>query len=249
MYRIIPCLDMVNGKVVKGQKFSEIKELNSPNVLAEIYSKAGADEIVFYDISASIEKRGFNYDYIKDAIEKIDVPFCVGGGISTLEDIQEAIHMGAAKISINSQAIKDKSIISEGSKEFGSKRIVLAMDLKRKGNSWNVYVAGGKVDTGMDAIEWAVEAEKLGAGELVLNSIDEDGMKNGYDIELLKAIKEKVSIPIIASGGAGKMEDFYEGIVDGGADGVLGASVFHYGEIKIEDLKQYLKNKGISVKL
>lgn len=249
MYRIIPCLDMIQGKVVKGKKFVDIEELNDPAVLAEKYSKSGADEIVFYDISASIEGRGFNYDYIKEAITKIDVPFCVGGGISSVEDIKEAIDMGASKISINSQAIKDKTIISEGSKRFGSEKIVLAMDVRRVGDSWNVYISGGKKDTGIDAVEWAVEAEKLGAGELVINSIDEDGMKNGYDIELLKAIKESVLIPVIASGGAGKMEDFYEGIVDAKADGVLGASVFHYGEIEIKDLKKYLKDKGISVKL
>ena len=248
MYRIIPCLDLVDGEVVKGKKFEDVKELNSPALLAEKYSSQGADEIVFYDISASIEGRGFNYAYIKEAIEKIDIPFCVGGGISSLEDIKQAIEMGAAKISINSQAIKDKSIISRGSKAFGRGKIVVAMDLKRNGDSWNVYVSGGKVDTGIDGIEWAVEAAELGAAELVLNSIDEDGMKNGYDIELLKSVKAKVSIPIIASGGAGKMEDFYEGIVDGGADGVLGASVFHYGEININDLKKYLKDKGISVK-
>lgn len=249
MYRIIPCLDMIGGKVVKGKKFVDIQELNSPAILAEKYSKDGADEIVFYDISASIEKRGFNYDYIRDAISKIDVPFCVGGGISSVEDIGEAIEMGASKVSINSQAIKDKTIISEGAKRFGSEKIVLAMDVRRNGDTWNVYISGGKEDTGMDAIEWAVEAEKLGAGELVINSIDEDGMKNGYDIPLLKKIKEHVSIPVIASGGAGKMEDFYEGIVSGGADGVLGASVFHYGEININELKEYLKGKGISVKL
>lgn len=249
MYRIIPCLDMINGKVVKGKKFVDIEELNDPAVLAEKYSKSGADEIVFYDISASIEGRGFNYDYIKAAVDKIDVPFCVGGGISSVEDIKEAIDIGASKISINSQAIKDKSIISKGSEEFGSKRIVLAMDVRRSGDSWNVYISGGKTDTGIDAIEWAVEVESLGAGELVINSIDEDGMKNGYDIALLKKIKENVSIPVIASGGAGKMEDFYEGIVSGRADGVLGASVFHYGEIEIDDLKKYLIDKGISVKL
>lgn len=249
MYRIIACLDMIDGKVVKGKKFEEIKELNSPAVLAEKYSKAGADEIVFYDISASIEGRAFNYDYIREAVAKINVPFCVGGGISSVEDIREAIEMGAEKISINSRAIKDKSIISEGSRLFGSQRIVLAMDVKKSENSWNVYISGGKVDTGMDAIEWAVEGEKLGAGELVINSIDQDGMKNGYDIELLKKIKEKVSIPIIASGGAGNMKDFYDGIVSGGADGVLGASVFHYGEIDIMDLKKYLRDKGILVKI
>lgn len=245
MYRIIPCLDMIEGKVVKGKKFVDIEELNDPAVLAERYSKSGADELVFYDISASIESRGFNYDYIKEAIEKINIPFCVGGGISSLEDIAEAIEIGASKVSINSRAIKDKSIISEGAKAFGSNRIVVAMDVRRKSGSWNVYIRGGKQDTGMDAIEWAREAEALGAGELVINSIDQDGMKNGYDLELLKMISENVSIPIVASGGAGKMEDFYNGIVIGKARGVLGASVFHYGEIDISDLKEYLRDRGI----
>lgn len=249
MYRIIPCLDMIDGKVVKGKKFVDIEELNDPAILAEKYSKSGADEIIFYDISASIEGRGFNYDYIKESVEKIDIPFCVGGGISSLADIEEAIKMGASKISINSRAIKDKTIISRGAQAFGRERIVLAMDVKREGDSWNVYVAGGKRDTGMDAIEWAREAEELGAGELVINSIDQDGMKNGYDLELLKKIKRNVNIPIVASGGAGKMEDFYDGIAIAGADGVLGASVFHYGEIEIGDLKQYLREKGISVKI
>ena len=248
MYRIIPCLDMIDGKVVKGKKFVDIEELDDVATLAEKYSKEGADEIVFYDISASIQKRDFNYDYIKDAVAKIDVPFCVGGGISSMDDIKKAIDMGAAKVSINSQAIRDKTIISEGTKSFGSEKIVLAMDVRKNNDSWNVYISGGKTDTGMDAIEWAVEAEELGAGELVINSIDQDGMKNGYDIELLKAIKEKVEIPVIASGGAGKMEDFYDGIIEAKADGVLGASVFHYGEIRISDLKRYLKDKGISVK-
>lgn len=249
MYRIIPCLDMVNGKVVKGKKFADIEELNDPAVLSERYSDEGADEIIFYDISASIEGRGFNYEYIREAISRIDVPFCVGGGISTVEDIKQAIDMGASKISINSQAIKDKSIIKRASEKFASKKIVVAMDVKKNRETWNVYVSGGKTDTGMNAIEWAREVEKLGAGELVINSIDQDGMKSGYDIELLRAIKENVKIPIIASGGAGRMEDFYYGIVNGGADGVLGASVFHYGEIKINELKKYLRDKGILVKI
>lgn len=246
MYRIIPCLDMVNGEVVKGKKFSNIERLNSPEILAEKYSKAGADEIVFYDISASIEGRGFNYDFIKKAIEKMNIPFCVGGGISTIDDIEEALKMGASKVSINSQAIKDKSIISEGKERFGREKIVLAMDVKKNNNdSWNVYIKGGKEDTGIDAIEWAKEGESLGAGELVINSIDRDGMKDGYDIELLKKINKAVNIPIIASGGAGKMEDFYNGIVLGEADGVLAASVFHYGEIEIDKLRRYLDEKSV----
>lgn len=250
MYRVIPCLDMIGGKVVKGKKFVDIEELNDPSILAEKYSNAGADEIVFYDISASIEGRGFNYDFIKKAIEKINVPFCVGGGISSVEDIEGALKIGASKVSINSQAIKDKSIISKGKEKFGRESIVLAMDVRRNSSSsWNVYISGGKEETGIDAIEWAKEGEKLGAGELVINSIDEDGMKNGYDIELLRKIKEAVNIPVIASGGAGKMKDFYDGIALGKADGVLAASVFHYGEIEIDELKKYLKDKGVSVKL
>lgn len=243
MYRIIPCLDMVNGKVVKGKKFSNIEELNYPEVLAEKYSKSGADEIVFYDISASIEGRGFNYDFIKEAIKKINIPFCVGGGISTLEDIDRALKMGASKVSINSQAIRDKSIISQAKDEFGKEKILVAMDVKRNNGSWNVYLKGGKENTGMSALEWSKEVERLGAGELVINSIDGDGMKEGYDIRLLKRIKESLSIPIIASGGAGEMEDFYNGIVLGKADGVLAASVFHYGEIEISDLRRYLNKK------
>ena len=183
MYRIIACLDMVNGKVVKGKKFSNIEELNDPSILAEEYSKAGAHEIVFYDISASIEGRGFNYDFIKKAIEKMNIPFCLGGGISNVDDIGKALRMGASKVSINSQAIKDKNIIKEGKDKFGKDKIVLAMDVKRNKGSWNVYVKGGKEDTGMDAIEWAKEGARLGAGERIINSIDEDGRKNGYDIE------------------------------------------------------------------
>lgn len=243
MYRIIACLDMVNGKVVKGKKFSNIEELNDPSILAEEYSKAGAHEIVFYDISASIEGRGFNYDFIKEAIENINIPFCLGGGISNVDDIGKALRMGASKVSINSQAIKDKNIIKEAKDKFGKDKIVLAMDVKRNKGSWNVYVKGGKEDTGMDAIEWAKEGERLGAGELIINSIDEDGMKNGYDIELLKSIKKVVNIPIVASGGAGKLEDFYNGIALGKADGVLAASVFHYGDIEIDVLKKYLNEK------
>ena len=243
MYRIIACLDMVNGKVVKGKKFSNIEELNDPSILAEEYSKAGAHEIVFYDISASIEGRGFNYDFIKKAIEKMNIPFCLGGGISNVDDIGKALRMGASKVSINSQAIKDKNIIKEGKDKFGKDKIVLAMDVKRNKGSWNVYVKGGKEDTGMDAIEWAKEGERLGAGELIINSIDEDGMKNGYDIELLRSIKKVVTIPIVASGGAGKLEDFYNGIALGKADGVLAASVFHYGDIEIDVLKKYLNEK------
>lgn len=243
MYRIIPCLDIVNGKLVKGKKFNNIEQVNNPSLLAEKYSRSGADEIIFYDISASIEGRGFNYNFIKEAIEKINIPFCVGGGISTLDDIDHALKIGASKVSINSQAIRNKNIISQAKDKFGREKIVVAMDVKRNNGSWNVYVKGGKENTGLNAIEWAKEVEVLGAGELVINSIDGDGMKKGYDIDLLRSIKEVVSIPIVASGGAGKMEDFYNGLVEGKADGLLAASVFHYGEIEIGDLKEYLNKK------
>jgi cyclase len=248
--RIIPCLDMVKDRVVKGKKFENIADVNSPEILAEHYSQSGADEIVFYDIMASIEKRKINLEYVMKIASKINIPFCVGGGISTVEDIQNCIEAKANKISINSAAIKNPDLIKDGASKFGSKAIVLSIDAKKNNKgSWNVYLGGGKKDTGLDAIEWAIKGVALGAGEIVVNSIDEDGMKSGYDIELLKKIKSSVNVPIIASGGAGKLEDFYDAINLSKVDGVLAASVFHFGEIKINDLKKYLKDKGISVKL
>lgn len=245
--RIIPCLDMIDGRVVKGKKFDNISDVDSPDKLAASYSQSGADEIVFYDITASIEKRKTDFESIKKATSNIDIPFCIGGGVSNIDDFQNCIDAGASKVSINSLAIRNPNLIKDAAERFGSKKVVLAMDVKREGDSWEVYLKGGKENTGIDAIEWAKEGEKLGAGELVINSIDGDGTKDGYDIDLLKKIKDGVNIPIIASGGAGKMEDFYDVIRLANVDGVLAASVFHFGEINIKDLKQYLKDRGVNV--
>lgn len=246
--RIIPCLDMIDGRVVKGKKFENIADVNSPDILAQYYCKSGADEIVFYDINASIEGRKTDLKDIAKIASKTNIPFCVGGGISSIEDIERCIKAGADKVSINSAAIKNPDLIKEAALKFGSKSIVLAIDVKKnKEGSWNVYLKGGKEDTGLDAIKWVKKVVDLGAGEIVVNSIDGDGMKEGYDIELLKRVKGTVNVPIIASGGAGKFQDFYEVIVSAKVDGVLAASVFHFGEIKIHDLKRYLKDRGISI--
>lgn len=248
--RIIPCLDMINGRVVKGKKFENIIDVESPEVLAQYYSESGADEIVFYDITASIEKRKTYLEFIVKAASKINIPFCIGGGISTIEDIENCIKIGADKVSINSAAIKNPDLIKDAASKFGSKSVVLAIDAKRNNEgSWNIYLKGGKENTGIDAIEWVIKGVELGAGEIVANSIDGDGMKSGYDIELLKKIKNSVDVPIIASGGAGKFEDFYDAINLAKVDGVLAASVFHFREIKINDLKKYLNDKGVLVKL
>lgn len=250
LVRIIPCLDVRDGKVVKGRKFEDIKEVDDPVVLAEYYSKAGADELVFYDITATNEDRKVSLAFIERVVEKIDIPLCVGGGIKTIEDIKEIIGKGATKVSINSGAVKTPKLIEEAAEIFGSKAIVLGMDVKKiSQGKWRVFTNGGRTDTGMDALDWAKEAVGLGAGELVLNSIDEDGMKEGYDIELLKSITSGVKVPVIASGGAGKMDDFVEGAIEGRASGVLAASVFHYKEIEINELKKYMKSKGIEVSL
>lgn len=248
--RIIPCLDVRDGRVVKGKKFMDITDVDDPENLADYYSKAGADELCFYDISASNESRTISKEFVDKVAEKTSIPFMVGGGISSLEDIENIFERGASKASINSAAIRNPDFIRQASQAFGPGKIVIAMDVKKVGdNKWNVFTGGGRKDSGMDAIEWAIRCEELGAGELVINSIDSDGMKDGYDIELLKTIKDKLGIPIIASGGAGKMEDFLQAIVEADVEGVLAASVFHYKEIDIKDLKTFLKNKGIGVTL
>lgn len=249
MVRIIPCLDMIDGKVVKGKRFKDIVDINSPEVLAEYYYKTGADELVFYDINASIEGRNTYLDPIIKAMSKINIPFCIGGGISSIRDAERCIEIGANKVSINSAAIKNPNLIEEIAIKLGSQAVVLAIDvMQNKEESWSVYVEGGKRNTGLDAIKWVRRAVDLGAGEIVVNSIDGDGMKKGYDIKLLKKIKDSVNVPVIASGGAGKFKDFYEAIMLAKVDGVLAASVFHYGDIKINDLKDYLIDKGISMK-
>lgn len=250
LVKIIPCLDVIEGRVVKGKKFESIKDVDDPEVLAEFYSKSGADELVFYDITATNEKRKISLEFIEKVASKVDIPLCVGGGVNTMENFTEIIEKGADKVSINSAAVKTPEFLEKIAKKYGRQRVVLGMDVKKIGQKeWRVFTNGGRVDTGLDAIEWAKKAERLGAGEIVLNSIDRDGMKEGYDIELLKEITNNVKIPVIASGGAGKMEDFSNAVIKGNANGVLAASVFHYKEIEIKKLKEYMKSKGIEVSL
>ncbi|MDI9495633.1 MAG: imidazole glycerol phosphate synthase subunit HisF [Bacillota bacterium] len=246
--RIIPCLDVINGRVVKGKKFSNIKDVDDPVKLGKYYSDSGADELVFYDITASVEGRKTALKFVKRVAAEINIPFCVGGGVSSIEDFEFILSNGADKVSVNSAAIKSPGLIKEAAKLYGNKCLVLAMDVKRnEEGSWNVYIKGGKEKTSLDAVEWAKRGVELGAGEIVVNSIDEDGMKNGYDIELLKKIRDAVNVPLIASGGAGRYEHFLEAVKYAGVDGVLAASVFHFGEIKIPELKKYLREKGVEV--
>jgi len=247
--RIIPCLDVDKGRVVKGKKFKDIEDVDDPVSLAKFYSEAGADELVFYDITASNENRDIFIDVVERTAENINIPFCIGGGIRTIDDFTKVLRAGADKVSVNSAAVKRPELIREAALKFGSQCVVLSMDVKRNGNrSWDVYINGGRINTGLDALEWAVKGEKLGAGEIVLNSIDSDGVKEGYDIEITQLISEKVKIPVIASGGAGKMKDFLKVLNEGKADAALAASVFHYREIEIKDLKEYLYNNGIKVR-
>lgn len=248
LVRVIPCLDVRDGRVVKGKRFDNIQDVDDPVSLAEFYSNAGADELVFYDITATNEGRKVSLDFIEKVAAKINIPLCVGGGVKTIEDFTQVIEKGADKVSINSGAVKNPDLISLASKKYGSNRVVLGMDVKRIAKEqWRVFVNGGREDTGLNAVEWAKEAVRLGAGELVLNSIDEDGMKEGYDIDLLKAITMSVDVPVIASGGAGKMEDFCKAAIEGNAGGLLAASVFHYKEVEIKELKRYMRSKGIEV--
>ena len=244
--RIIPCLDVINGRVVKGTKFKDIKDVDDPVKLAKYYSDSGADELVFYDITASLEGRKASLEFVKRVADEINIPFCVGGGISSIEDFEYVLESGADKVSINSAAIKRPGLIKEAAKIYGSKCLVMAVDVKtNEEGSWSVYVKGGKEKTSLDAVEWVKRGVELGAGEIVVNSIDEDGMKKGYDLELLKKITNAVNVPVVASGGAGKYEDFLEAVKYAAVDGVLAASVFHFGEIKIPELKKYLREKGV----
>lgn len=246
--RIIPCLDVKDGRVVKGKKFAGIKDVDDPERLADYYSKAGADELVFYDITATKEGRRISLEFISKVAAKTAIPFAVGGGLNTLDDIARALAQGATKISLNSGAVQDPKLIEKAAAKFGSQAVVLSIDAKLKGrDTWNVFTQGGKVDTGMDAITWAQEGVRLGAGELVINSMDQDGMGEGYDLKLLKVITTQVNVPVIASGGAGTMEHFSQAILEAGVDGVLAASVFHYQQVDIAELKNYLRTKGIGV--
>ena len=244
--RIIPCLDVKDGRVVKGINFINLVDAGDPVECAKIYSDLNADELVFLDITASSDNRKTIVDVVRNTAKKVFIPFTVGGGIRTTSDMREILTAGADKVSINSSAIKNPNLINEGAKMFGNQCIVVAIDAKREGDSFKVYINGGRVRTDMDAIEWAKEAEKRGAGEILLTSMDKDGTKSGYDIELTKRVCEAVNIPVIASGGAGKMEDFSEVLEY--ADAALAASLFHFKEIEISDLKDYLESKNIPVR-
>lgn len=249
--RIIPCLDVHAGRVVKGVNFVNLRDAGDPVEIAAAYDKAGADEVVFLDITASSDARNTVVDMVRKVAENVFIPFTVGGGIRTIEDFKVLLREGADKISVNSAAIMNPNLISEAADKFGSQCVVVAIDAKRRadGSGWNVYKNGGRVDMGMDAIEWAMKANHLGAGEILLTSMDCDGTKAGYDLELTRMIAENVSIPVIASGGAGTKEHFYDALTEGKADAALAASLFHYKELEIRDLKNYLNDRGLSVRL
>lgn len=248
--RIIPCLDVNKGRVVKGVNFVNLRDAGDPVEIAKFYNESMADELVFLDITASSDDRGIMLDVVRRTAEQIFIPLTVGGGIRTIEDFRKILSAGADKISVNSAALKRPELITEAAEKFGSQCVVVAIDAKRRENGgFDVYLNGGRVNTGKDAVEWAKEAEKLGAGEILLTSMDCDGVKNGYDIELTKAISSAVRIPVIASGGAGKEEHFYDALTEGGADAALAASLFHFRELEIKDLKKYLKGKGVPVRL
>ena len=248
--RIIPCLDVKAGRVVKGTNFVGLRDAGDPVELAATYDIEGADELVFLDITASVEERKAMLDVINKTAGEVFMPLTVGGGISTVDDIRNALRAGADKTSVNSAAVKNPQLIAEGAKLFGSQCIVLAIDARRCGeNKWEVYVHGGRTPTGIDVVEWAKQGVALGAGEILLTSMDADGTKNGYDIPLTKAVSEAVNVPVIASGGAGKLEDFYEVLTEGGADAVLAASVFHYKTFTIQQVKEYLRDRGIEVRI
>jgi len=248
--RVIPCLDVNNGRVVKGINFINLKDAGDPVEVAKMYDKQNADELVFLDITATTQGRGTMLDVVSRVAEQIFIPLTVGGGIGKLEDFRNILKLGADKISINSAAVRNPSLITDAASKFGSQCVVVAIDAKARinGDGWDVYINGGKIDTGKDVVTWALEVEKLGAGEILLTSMDADGTKMGYDIKLTKAVSQAVSIPVIASGGAGSLEHFRDVIIDGGADAVLAASLFHYGEIGILELKTYLESQGIPVR-
>lgn len=249
--RIIPCLDVHNGRVVKGVNFVNLRDAGDPVEIAKAYDKAGADEVVFLDITASSDARNTVVDMVRKVAENVFIPFTVGGGIRTVDDFKMLLREGADKISVNSAAIMRPELLSEAADKFGSQCVVLAIDAKKRADSsgWNVYKNGGRIDMGMDAVEWAMEAERRGAGEILLTSMDGDGTKAGFDLELTRTIAENVKIPVIASGGAGKLEHFHEALTIGKADAALAASLFHYKELEIKEVKQYLRDQGVSVRL
>ena len=248
--RIIPCLDVNNGLVVKGVNFVNLIDAGDPVACAKAYDEAGADELVFLDITATSDRRTTVVDMVRRVAEQVFIPFTVGGGIRTVEDFKSVLREGADKISVNSAAIENPTLISEAAEKFGSQCVVVAIDARSRGDGgWNIYKAGGRIDCGIDAVEWAMKCEKMGAGEILLTSMDGDGTKNGYDLKLTRAISEAVGIPVIASGGAGKLEHFYDALTEGGADAALAASLFHFKELEIRQVKEYLRERGVSVRL
>ncbi len=249
--RIIPCLDVHNGRVVKGVNFVDLVDAGDPVAIAKAYDEAGADEIVFLDITASSDARETVVDMVRKVAANVFIPFTVGGGIRTVDDFKALLREGADKISVNSSAIGRPELIREAAEKFGSQCVVVAIDAKKRedGRGWNIYKNGGRIDVGIDAVEWAKKVESLGAGEILLTSMDGDGTKAGYDLELTKAISEAVSIPVIASGGAGTLEHFYEALTEGKADAALAASLFHFKELEIKEVKEYLRDRGVSVRV
>lgn len=249
--RIIPCLDVHNGRVVKGINFVNLRDAGDPVEVGAAYDAAGADELVFLDITASSDARAIKLDMVRRVAERVFIPFTVGGGIRTVEDFKEILREGADKIAVNTAAILTPRLISDAAEKFGSQCVVVAIDAKKRadGSGWNIYKNGGRVDMGIDAVEWAVQAHKLGAGEFLVTSMDRDGTKDGYDLELTRQIAEAVSVPVIASGGAGTKEHFYDALTKGGADAALAASLFHYKELEINEVKEYLRGRGVSVRL
>ena len=249
--RIIPCLDVNNGRVVKGVNFVDLRDAGDPVEVAKVYDKEGADELVFLDITASSDARNTVVDMVEQVAENVFIPFTVGGVIRTVEDFRTLLRAGADKISINSSALNTPDLISDAAYKFGSQCVVVAIDAKKRadGSGWNVYKNGGRIDTGRDAVEWAMEAERRGAGEILLTSMDGDGTKAGYDLNVTRQIADAVSIPVIASGGAGELSHFYDAFSEGHADAALAASLFHYKELTIREVQEYLRDKGIPVRL
>ncbi len=248
--RIIPCLDVKDGRVVKGTNFVGLRDAGNPVELASIYDKELADELIFLDITASCEQRDTMVQMVEQTASQVFIPFTVGGGIRTVEDIRKMLKAGADKVSLNTAAIKSPELIAEGAKRFGRQCIVLAVDARQSGeDAWEVYINGGRTPTGLDVLDWVKQATALGAGEILLTSMDKDGTKDGYDIKLTRAVSEAVGVPVIASGGAGELVHFYDVLTEGKADAVLAASVFHFGQFTVGQVKQYLKSKGVEVRL
>ncbi len=247
--RVIPCLDVMNGRVVKGVNFVELRDAGDPVEHAKIYSDERADELVFLDITASHENRDIVIDMVRRVADAVNIPFTVGGGLRTLEDLRAVLLAGADKTSINSAAVRNPDLITEGAKRFGSQCMVVAIDVKHESDDhWQVYISGGRIPTGLDAIEWAREAEERGAGEILLTSMDRDGTQDGYDIAVTRAVADAVSIPVVASGGAGTLEHFYEALTDGGASAALAASLFHFRQLSVAQVKEYLAERGLPVR-